>query len=212
MKKQIWMFLVALLVGVTVFGNYSPDVIINETVDDSDSRAVFASGCFWCTEAIFQETDGINNVISGYAGGEEFNPTYEDVYMEKTGHREAVAIYYDPAIISYDELLDLNWRTIDPTDDGGQFVDRGMSYTTAIFYENEEQRIIAQASINELEASGRFDKPIVTALLPFSTFYEAEEYHQDFYIKSPARYKSYESVSGRAEFKALVWQEILNEQ
>ena len=185
-----------------------PMVIIRDTVPQSASTATFAGGCFWCTEAVFQETPGVLAAISGYAGGTEYNPTYEQVYREQTSHRESVRVYYDPVVISYDELLDIYWHSIDPTDSGGQFVDRGMSYTTAIFYENDVQRESAQASKSNLEDSGRFDKPIVTQILPFSTFYEAEDYHQDFYKKSTDRYESYKNASGREEFKALIWQEI----
>lgn len=183
-------------------------VIINEKTPEGASTATFAGGCFWCTEASFQETEGVSNAISGYTGGEEYNPTYKDVYTETTGHREALRVYYDPEVVSYQDLLDIYWTIIDPTDPQGQFVDKGMSYTTAIFYENDEQKQLAEASKKALEESGRFDKPIVTKILPFSTFYEAEEYHQDFYIKSPDRYKSYANASGREEFKDLVWGEI----
>jgi peptide methionine sulfoxide reductase msrA/msrB len=185
-----------------------PKVIIREEVPEGTVSATFAGGCFWCTEAAFQETEGVTNSISGYAGGEEYNPSYRDVYTETTGHREALRVYYYPDQISYEELLDIYWRSIDPTDPDGQFVDKGFSYTTAIFYENDEQKGAAEKSKKEIEESGRFDKPIVTQILPFSTFYEAEEYHQDFYKKSAERYESYKNASGREEFKDLVWGEI----
>ena len=185
-----------------------PKVIIREEVPEGTVSATFAGGCFWCTEAAFQETEGVTNSISGYAGGEEYNPSYRDVYTETTGHREALRVYYYPDQISYEELLDIFWRSIDPTDPNGQFVDKGFSYTTAIFYENDEQKSAAEKSKKELEESGRFDKPIVTQILPFSTFYEAEEYHQDFYKNSAERYESYKNASGREEFKDLVWGEI----
>ncbi len=183
-------------------------VIIREEVPTDTLAVTFAGGCFWCTESAFQEAEGVTNAISGYGGGEEYNPTYEAVYTNKTGHREALRIYYNPEIISYEELLNIFWRSIDPTDNGGQFVDRGFSYTTAIFYENEAQRLAAENSKKVLEESSRFDKPIVTEILPFTTFYEAEEYHQDFYRKSAVRYKSYTEASGREELKAKVWEEI----
>jgi len=185
-----------------------PAVIVNEAVPGGTSHVTFAGGCFWCTEAAFQETEGVTNAISGYAGGEEYNPSYKEVYTENTGHREALRIYYYPDKISYEELLDIYWKTIDPTDPDGQFVDKGFSYTTAIFYENDEQKQAAEKSRRELEESGRFNKPIVTKILPFTTFYEAEEYHQDFYKKSATRYESYKNASGRQEFKDLVWGEI----
>lgn len=193
---------------MTENSNDQAKVIIREEVADGTISATFAGGCFWCTEAAFQETDGVTNSISGYAGGEEYDPTYKDVYSETTGHREALRVYYYSDKISYEELLEIFWRSIDPTDGGGQFVDRGMSYTTAIFYENDEQKAAAEKSKKELEESGRFDKPIATKILPFTTFYEAEDYHQDFYKKSPDRYKSYSGASGREEFKDLVWGEI----
>lgn len=183
-------------------------VIVTENVDPNLSSATFAAGCFWCAEAYFQETPGVKNVVSGYAGGKEYNPTYEDVYTETTGHREAVRVYYDPSIISYQELVDKFWKIIDPTDSGGQFVDRGPSYTTAIFYENADQKSIAEMSKTNLENSHKFSQPIVTSILPFSTFYQAEDYHQDFYKKSSERYNTYKENSGREEFKAQVWSEI----
>lgn len=189
-----------------------PAVIIREEVPEGTVMATFAGGCFWCTEAAFQETEGVTNAIAGYAGGEEYNPTYKDVYSETTGHREALRIYYKSDVISYEELLNIYWKIIDPTDPEGQFVDKGESYTTAVFYENDEQKQAAEKSKEELEQSGRFEKPIVTKILPFTTFYEAEEYHQDFYIKSVDRYKAYANASGREEFKDLVWGEIQKEQ
>ncbi len=187
-----------------VLGANSQDIEISENVE----VATFAAGCFWCTEAVFQETPGVISAVSGYAGGTEPNPTYEEVYKNLTSHREAVQIVFDPAVVSYDELLTLLWQNIDPTDDGGQFVDRGFSYTTAIFYHDEVQANIANTSRSRLAASDKFSDPIVTPIEPFTTFYEAEEYHQDFYKKSTSRYKSYESNSGRSEYKAQVWSEI----
>lgn len=170
--------------------------------------ATFAAGCFWCTEAVFQETPGILDAVSGYAGGTEANPTYEDVYTQNTTHREALQISYDPEIISYEEILDIFWRSIDPTDSGGQFVDRGFSYTTAIFYHNEEQRLAAEASLSELEQLPEFISGIATEVLPYSTFYLAEAYHQDFYLHSAERYENYKNASGREEYKQLVWEQI----
>jgi peptide methionine sulfoxide reductase msrA/msrB len=187
-------------------------VIVREAIPAGVAVATFAGGCFWCTEAAFQETDGVTNAISGYSGGGEHDPTYQDVYTGSTGHRESLRIYYQPEIVTYPELLDIYWRAIDPTDDGGQFVDRGLPYTTAIFFENEAQRAEAEKSKRDLVASGKFTEPIATKILPFTTFYEAEEYHQDFYKNSSERYKSYADASGREEFKELIWGEITKSQ
>ena len=185
-----------------------PAVIVREPTPVDAAVATFAGGCFWCVESAFQETPGVSNAISGYAGGPEVNPTYKEVYTGSTGHREAVRVYYDPAVVTYPELLDVFWRAIDPTDPGGQFVDRGLPYTTAVFVRDEAQRAAAEESKAALAESGVFEEPIVTPVLPFTTFFEAEEYHQDFYLKSEDRYDEYEAGSGRDEFKAQAWQEI----
>ena len=187
-----------------------PQEIIRETIASGSPRAVFAGGCFWCLEAGFQALEGVGGAINGYAGGEEFDPTYEQVYTHQTGHREAVLVYYDAQKTGYEELLQTFWQSIDPTDSGGQFFDRGFSYTTAIFYLDPKQK---QAAIKSKRNFQRhFKKPIATAILPYTTFYEAEQYHQDFYRKSPGRYKDYVNASGREEYKQLVWQAILREQ
>jgi len=167
--------------------------------------ATFAGGCFWCMVAPFEELPGVRKVTSGYTGGHKENPTYEEVCAGTTGHVEAVQIEFDPDLFPYEKLLDLFWRQIDPTDPGGQFADRGPSYRTAIFYHNEEQKRIAEESKRRLEASGRFDKPIVTEILPASAFYPAEEYHQDFHRKNPFRYKTYRKGSGRDAFIEKHW-------
>ena len=169
--------------------------------------ATFAGGCFWCMVNPFDKQPGVIKVISGYTGGSVENPTYEQVCSGTTGHYEAVEITFDPAVISYEQLLQSFWRQIDPTDAGGQFADRGQSYAPAIFYHSEEQRRIAQESKEELERSGRFDKPIATAILPAVTFYPAEEYHQDYYKKNPLRYKYYQAASGRAQFIKEAWKD-----
>lgn len=186
----------------------APVEVVRESVPDGAAVATFAGGCFWCTEAVFQQTPGVSNAISGYAGGTEPDPSYEDVYTGRTSHREALQVYFDPADVSYKELLDVFWRSIDPTDAGGQFVDRGPSYSTAIYVRDEQQRRAAERSKRELAESGRFSDPIATQIVPFTTFYQAEDYHQDFYQKSSERYAAYEGASGREEFKARVWQEI----
>lgn len=167
--------------------------------------ATFAGGCFWCMVAPFAELPGVIKVVSGYTGGHKENPTYEEVASKTTGHHEAVQITFDPDKISYEELLDVFWRQIDPTDPGGQFADRGEPYHTAIFYHSEEQKQKAEASKRALAASGRFDKPIVTKILPAQTFYPAEEYHQDFYKKNPIHYEHYRRGSGRDDFIKKHW-------
>lgn len=174
-------------------------------MENNYERAIFAGGCFWCMVSPFDILDGIIKVTSGYIGGHKESPTYKDVKSQTSGHYEAIEIVYDPSIISYDKLLDVYWRQIDPTDDDGQFHDRGESYRTAIFYTSDEQREIAQLSKNTLEASKRFPKPIVTRILPESQFYTAEEYHQDFYKKSPSEYKHDRGISGRDEFIQKYW-------
>jgi peptide methionine sulfoxide reductase msrA/msrB len=167
--------------------------------------AVFAGGCFWCTESDFEKAGGVIDAISGYTGGKEVNPTYKQVSAGRTGHVEAVKVVYDPEKITYAELLDVFWRHMDPTDEGGQFVDRGPQYASAIFYANEDERRQAEASKKDLAASGRFDKPIVTPILPLGPFYPAEEYHQDYYKKNPYNYKRYRSGSGRDQFIEKIW-------
>jgi peptide methionine sulfoxide reductase msrA/msrB len=167
--------------------------------------ATFAGGCFWCMVAPFEEEPGVLQVLSGYTGGHKANPTYQEVCSDTTGHYEAVQITFDPAVVAYERLVELFWQQIDPTDPGGQFHDRGDSYRTAIFYHSDEQRRIAEASKAALEASGRFDKPIVTQILPASPFYPAEEYHQQYHQKNPAHYQRYKIGSGRAAFIKRHW-------
>ncbi|WP_017728285.1 peptide-methionine (R)-S-oxide reductase MsrB [Halalkalibacterium ligniniphilum] len=170
-------------------------------------KATFAGGCFWCMVSPFEEQEGIHEIVSGYTGGHTENPTYEEVCSETTGHYEAVQITFDPAIYPYDKLLEIFWQQIDPTDPGGQFFDRGDSYRTAIFYHTEEQRMLAEASKQTLESSGRFDKPIVTEILPARPFYPAEEYHQDYHHKQPFRYAIFRKGSGRDAFINKHWNE-----
>jgi peptide methionine sulfoxide reductase msrA/msrB len=169
--------------------------------------ATFAGGCFWCVEAPFESFDGVDHVISGYAGGEKKNPTYEEVSSGKTGYLEAVQVYFDPAVISYVELLDIYWQQFDPTDAGGSFYDRGPQYHSAIFYHDQKQKELAEESKRELDRSGKFDKPVVTRIRPFTTFYPAEDYHQDYYKKNPVHYNSYKKGSGRSDFIYRVWGE-----
>ena len=169
----------------------------------SNATATFAGGCFWCVESDFEKVPGVLKVVSGYTGGSGENPTYK-TYHDK-GYIEAVQIFYDPSKVTYTQLLDVFWRHIDPTDGGGQFVDRGPQYRSAIFYHDEEQKRLAENSREELAKSGRFSKPIVTELIKFEKFYDAEDYHQDYYKNNPIRYKYYRSGSGRDQFLEKVW-------
>ncbi len=167
--------------------------------------AVFAGGCFWCTESDFEKADGVIEAVSGYTGGHVPNPTYKQVSAGGTGHVEAVRVIYDPAKIGYVDLLEVFWRSINPTDPGGQFVDRGSQYRSAIFYADATQQHQAEVSKKQLAASGIFDQPIVTEILPLETFYKAEAYHQDYYKKNPIRYKWYRSGSGRDRYLEKIW-------
>jgi len=164
-----------------------------------------AGGCFWCTEAYFQEEEGIVDAVSGYAGGEESNASYLSVAKGTTKHREAVQITYDPNIISTEEVLDIYWSHIDPTNTEGQFADKGFQYTSAIFYQNKEQEAVARDAKMRLEKSGVFAKPIATEILLFTTFFKAEEYHQDYYKKASDHYERYKKGSGRASFVEETW-------
>jgi peptide methionine sulfoxide reductase msrA/msrB len=168
-----------------------------------EEKATFAGGCFWCVTPPFEKLDGVTQVLSGYTDGQGKDPTYED-YAQK-GHVEAVQITYDPSKVSYSQLLDVFWRQIDPTDSDGQFVDRGRQYRSAIFYHDDEQKKLAEKSKEELAKTHSFSKPIATEILKASTFYPAEEYHQDYYKKNPLRYKYYRYNSGRDRFLDQVW-------
>lgn len=169
------------------------------------ATAIFAGGCFWCMVKPFDELPGIEKVTSGYTGGSVANPTYEQVASHTTGHTEAVKITYDPAVISYAELVEIYWRQTDPTDAAGQFQDRGDSYRPVIFVANDAQRQIAEASRAALAKSGRFDAPIVTQIESEKPFYPAEEEHQDFYKKNPFRYQI-EEMGGRQRFIEQKWE------
>ncbi|MGL6173406.1 MAG: peptide-methionine (S)-S-oxide reductase MsrA [Cellulosilyticaceae bacterium] len=168
-------------------------------------RATFAGGCFWCMIKPFDQYDGVINVLSGYTGGHIENPTYEQVKSQTTGHLEAVEITFDEAKISYKELVEIFFKIIDPTDEGGQFIDRGESYTTAVFYHDEIQKECVLEHIKELEQSGKFSRPIVTKVLGAEPFYLAEEYHQDYYKKNPEAYAKEFSTSGREAFIEENW-------
>jgi peptide methionine sulfoxide reductase msrA/msrB len=168
--------------------------------------AYFAAGCFWCVEADFEKLPGVLEAVSGYMGGHVSNPTYEEVVRGTTGHREVVAVYYDPEVVSYQELLDAFWRMHDPTDSEGSFVDRGFQYTSAIYTDSETQQRLAEGSKLALMLSGKFDVPIATEILPASVFYEAEAYHQNYYQTNGLRYTFYRFGSGRDQFIGRVWQ------
>ena len=210
MKMRYVVAFVILVMSVIAVTAYMPAQqqdkgIPMEEERDRLRRATFAGGCFWCVESDFEKVEGVIEVISGYTGGRVDNPTYEQVSAGGTGHLEAVQVVYDPEKVSYRELLEVFWRHVDPTDPGGQFVDRGPQYRSAIFYHNEEQKQMAEESRSELEKSGRFDKPVVTEILAFLKFYKAEDYHQDYHAKSPIRYNFYRFNSGRDQFLKKAW-------
>jgi methionine-S-sulfoxide reductase len=169
--------------------------------------ATFAGGCFWCMEPPFDKTEGVVSTISGYTGGRLDNPSYEQVSSGGTGHFEAIQIQFDPEKVSYDELLEIFWRNVDPTDPAGQFCDRGSQYQTAIFYHTQDQRRLADESKRKLEESGALSKPIVTPILEASIYYAAEDYHQDYYKKNPVRYRYYRMGCGRDRVLEKLWGE-----
>jgi peptide methionine sulfoxide reductase msrA/msrB len=172
---------------------------------ETTASAVFAGGCFWCTESDFEKVDGVIEAISGYTGGHLNNATYQKVSGGGTGHVEAVKVIYDPAKINYEKLLEVFWQHVDPTDPGGQFVDRGPQYRSVIFYANEMEKHLAEESKQRLGTSEQFNKPIVTDILSLGEFYPAEDYHQNYYKKRPIRYKFYRSRSGRDQFLKKAW-------
>jgi peptide-methionine (S)-S-oxide reductase len=174
---------------------------------DAHALATFAGGCFWCMEPPYDKLDGVLATTSGYTGGDQADPTYQEVSAGGTGHAEAVQITYDPAKVSYQKLLEVFWRNVDPLDAGGQFCDRGDQYRTAIFVHDETQRQLAEDSKQALVDSGRFEQPIVTEVVAAGPFYPAEEYHQDYYEKNPLRYKFYRWNCGRDQRLAELWGE-----
>ncbi len=180
-------------------------IVPSESTQTRLAKATFAGGCFWCMVHPFHTLPGVVSVVSGYTGGNTPNPTYEEVCSGTTGHVEAVEITYDPSIISYRKLLDAFWMQINPTDAGGQFADRGEQYKSVIFYHDDEQKRLAERSKSDLEKSGRFTAPIATEIRKASVFYQAEEYHQDYYKKNPMRYRMYRSGSGRELFLEKQW-------
>lgn len=176
-----------------------------ESYEGPTEEAIFAGGCFWCIEASYEHVDGVVSAISGFAGGEGEDPSYEAVSTGKTKYLESVLVVYDPTKVTYKQLVDYFWKQFDPTDDSGSFVDRGYQYTSAIFYFTEEQRETAEQSKKELEESGVFTKPIVTPIRQATPFYPAEKYHQDYYRQNPIRYQYYRNGSGRDQFLKDIW-------
>src|SRR5437899_9304614 len=169
--------------------------------------AVFAGGCFWCIQPAFDKAPGVIKTLVGYSGGTEPNPTYGLVTSEKTKYRESIEITYDPAKISFDQLLNIYWKQIDPTQSDGQFTDIGPSYRAAIFYSNDDEKRLAEASKEKLSRSGKFDKPIVTEILPAMKFYAAEAYHQKYYQQNPEHFEAFEKGSGRVSFQKQIWRD-----
>jgi peptide methionine sulfoxide reductase msrA/msrB len=194
------------LVVVTILLAYGGSAMAEERT------AVFGGGCFWCMEPPFEQLEGVIEVRAGYSGGTEEDAHYDLVSSGRTGHYEAVEVRYDPEKISYGELVETFWRQIDPTDDGGQFADRGTHYKTAIFYKNEDEKRVAEESKQHLQDSGLFDKPIMTNVVKEKPFYPAEEYHQDYYKKNYSHYAAYKAGSGRKDFVEKVWPQKLARQ
>lgn len=209
MKRYLFLIFTAAVMALAGFQlSASSDMDSKYAPVDPDlALATFAGGCFWCAEEAFEKVPGVVEAVSGYSGGEEKDPTYKDVAGGRTGHTEVVQVYYDPKVITYEGLLQALWRTANPTDAEGQYVDRGQQYRPAIFYHDQEQKLAAEASVKALEESGRYDAPVVIEIVPFKVFYEAEEYHQDYYKKNPLRYKYYTFNSGRYQFIESIWGE-----
>jgi peptide methionine sulfoxide reductase msrA/msrB len=203
--KKVFLLIIMLLLTLGCKGNSPSQKGANQMTEQKKITqvATFAGGCFWCVQGDFKKVTGVIHVVSGYTGGTGENPTYEN--YSHTGHVEAVQIAFDPKQISYEQLLDIFWKHIDPTDGGGQFVDRGSHYRSVIFYHDEAQKKAAEKSKEKLDQSGQFSKPVVTEILPFSRFYEAETYHQDYDGKNPLHYQRYRSGSGRDRFREKVW-------
>src|SRR6266480_1950337 len=201
MKRTLTLLLSYALIGACTIASSQ-----EENSSPMETRtAIFAGGCFWCIQPAFDKAKGVIKTVVGYSGGTEPNPTYELVSSEKTGYRESIEITYDPTKISYDQLLDIYWRQIDPTQADGQFTDIGPSYRAAIFYNDNEEKKIAGASKEKLARSGKFDKPIVTDILPAMKFYPAEAYHQKYYQQNPEHFEAFEKGSGRVSFEKKTW-------
>lgn len=202
--------LITLLGAITIYIFSMPQALVGPEIptrsqnSTSEAKAYFAGGCFWCTESDFQKVLGVSEVVSGYAGGNKENPSYEDVNTETTGHRESVEVRYEPSVVSYRQLVEYFFDHIDPTDAEGQFHDRGESYTSAIFYQNEDEKREIEAVKQWLSDNQVYDKPIVTSILPFTNFFPAEDYHQNYGERNPVRYGYYRAASGRNELTQKV--------
>ena len=199
-RTLIFLLSYALIAACTIANSQGQNPSPAET-----RTAVFAGGCFWCIQPAFDKAKGVIKTVVGYCGGSEPNPTYELVSSEKTGYRESIQITYDPAKISYDQLLEIYWRQIDPTQADGQFTDIGPSYRAAIFYGNDDEKRVAETSKEKLARAGKFNKPIVTEILPAMKFYPAEAYHQKYYQQNPEHFEAFEEGSGRVSFKKKTW-------
>jgi peptide methionine sulfoxide reductase msrA/msrB len=205
MKTSIFLFIIMLIALMAIKSNADKNPEAPAIPSANLSTATFAGGCFWCTESDFEKISGVYKVISGFSGGHVINPSYEQVSMGYTGHVESVQVYYDPNVISYENLLVAFWKMINPTDNEGQFVDRGNQYRSLIFYETEEQKSIAEHSRQQLNESKRYPAPVVTEIKKFEAFYPAEDYHQDYYKNNPIRYKYYRYRSGRDQYLEKIW-------
>lgn len=209
-KAFLFVLLSSVLIGALVLAFYSTPGEAGQSTAASQAElaiATFAGGCFWCMEPPYDKQEGVVSTVSGYTGGRLENPSYQQVSSGGTGHLEAIQVQYDPAKVDYATLLEIFWMNVDPTDPAGQFCDRGSQYQTAIFYQTDEQRRLAEESKRKLEESGRLQKPIVTPIRPASVFYPAEEYHQDYYEKNPVRYRLYRMGCGRDRVLKKIWGE-----
>lgn len=201
MRKNLFKFM-AVLAGL-MLGTALVATAAEPAMKTKTATAVFAGGCFWCMEPPYDKLPGVVATTSGYSGGQKENPTYEQVSAGDTGHIEVIQVTYDPKQVSYEKLLEVFWHNVDPLDQGGQFCDRGNTYTTAIFYQNEEQKKNAEQSKAEIER--KLGKTVVTPIRPAATFYAAEDYHQDYYQKNPLRYKYYRYSCGRDQRLEQLW-------
>jgi methionine-S-sulfoxide reductase len=197
--------LLAILIGAAVFGDAVRDVSGQDPTATPPKTAVFAGGCFWCIQPAFDKAPGVLKTVVGYCGGTEPNPTYDVVTSEKTKYRESIEVTYDPTKISYEQLLDIYWKQIDPTQADGQFTDVGPSYRAAIFYADNDEKKAAESSKAKLVSSKKFNKPIVTEIVPAMKFWPAEEYHQKYYQQNPDGFESFEKGSGRVSFSEHMW-------
>lgn len=191
--------------AIFLLGSWNVQSVSQAAVDETHSKAYFAGGCFWCMEEAFEKVEGVLSATSGYMGGTVANPSYEAVSAGRTGHAESVEVVYDPAKVSYQKLLDVFWHNVDPVTPNAQFCDHGSQYRSAIFFQTDEEKRASDASKQAIEQSKRFNEPVVTQIVMASQFYQAEEYHQDYYKKNPVRYKFYKYNCGRAKRLEALW-------